>query len=123
MRPEHKRMSRMLGFALTLGTGAGWADFSTLARLRMTETERGALAYATLSALDRDKAEAIVAEFMGAAGEPLPAFLGGMDDARDWASLAARPELKAYALAAFEAMSARDQAAFFRHISEMEIAA
>ena len=60
---------------------------------------------------------------IGSAGAPLPPFLGGMDEARSWASYASRFELKAYALASFEAMSAKDQAAFFQHISEMEVAA
>ena len=36
---------------------------------------------------------------------------------------ASRSELKAHALAAFEAKGAADQAAFFRHTSEVEIAA
>ena len=60
---------------------------------------------------------------IGAAGAPLPPFLCGMDEARAWASFATSSEVKAYALAAFEAMRPKDQAAFFRLISEMEVAA
>ncbi len=37
-------------------------------------------------------------------GTPLPTFLSAMDDARWWASLAAPHELKAFALACYEAM-------------------
>ena len=56
-------------------------------------------------------------------GDPLPPFLGGMDDARFWASYATRQELNAFSLACFEAMAPQDHAAFFRHISDIEVAA
>ncbi|MCE8006006.1 hypothetical protein [Aestuariivita sp.] len=46
-----------------------------------------------------------------------------MDDARWWASFASLKERKAYALAAYEALPERDQMAFRKHISEVEIAA
>jgi hypothetical protein len=60
---------------------------------------------------------------IGSAGYPLPAFLGCMDESRWWASCASRSELKAFALASLEAMTAQDRAAFFKHISELEVAA
>ncbi|WP_421702112.1 hypothetical protein [Aliiroseovarius sp.] len=116
-------MSRMLGYCLTLGTTDAWAAFSLVVSARLSEAERVALAYAVLSSLEHDHAEATAATALRSAGSPLPPFLGGLDDARFWASLASRSELKAYALASFEAMSLKDQAAFLRHISEMEIAA
>lgn len=123
MKPEHKRMSRMLGYCLTLGTADAWSGFSFVAAVRLSETERAALAFSALNSLELDHAEMTAAASIGTAGAPLPPFLGGMDEARFWASYASRSELKAYALASFEAMSAKDQAAFFRHISEMEVAA
>jgi hypothetical protein len=46
-----------------------------------------------------------------------------MNEARWWASISNPAELRTHALAAFEAMSPGDQAAFFRHISEIEVAA
>ncbi len=49
-------------------------------------------------------------------GEPLPAFGWIMAEAREWAAWASRAERKAYALASFEAMAARDQAAFLAHL-------
>lgn len=49
--------------------------------------------------------------------------LEGMKAARDWAESASRNDLKAYALAAFEAMTAEDRAAFVQHISKVEKAA
>lgn len=43
-----------------------------------------------------------------------------MRAAREWAACATRDELKAYALAAFEAMAPEDQAKFWFHISEVD---
>lgn len=113
----------MLGYSLAEGTPKGWADFSDLARARLTIEERGSLAFAALKALSTTSAEMTAAAVLGSAGMPLPAFLGGMTDARDWANFAARDELKAYCLAAFEAMTAADQSAFFSHLSNIEVAA
>ncbi len=42
-----------------------------------------------------------------------------MREARAWASNATTDELKAYALACFEAMSDQDKAKFWFHISEV----
>jgi hypothetical protein len=123
MKPSHKRMSRMLGYCLTLGTTDAWFALSAVAEARMTLKERAGLAFASLKSLDPEIREQTAAAALGAAGSPMPAFLGGMEDARFWASLASNSELKAYALAAFEALPAQDQNAFFRHISEMEIPA
>ncbi|MFC3060375.1 hypothetical protein [Paenirhodobacter populi] len=116
-------MSRMLGYTLTLGTPDAWSDFRFVAVARMTKAERAMLACSALTSLDADTAAMTAAAAIGATGSPLPAFLGGMDDARSWASWASRNELKAYALAAFEAMTPKDQAAFFHHISNIEVAA
>ncbi len=113
----------MLGYCLTLGTADAWSDFSTVAMARLSEVERAALAFSTLNSLDAEQAELTASAAISSAGAPLPTFLGGMDEARAWAEWANRAELKAYALAAFEAMTAADQARFFRHVKEVEIAA
>ena len=49
-------------------------------------------------------------------GSPMPVFLSAMDDARWWASYASPAELKAYALACFEAMAPKVQSAFLSHV-------
>ncbi|MDP2739055.1 MAG: hypothetical protein Q8O82_10255 [Pseudorhodobacter sp.] len=105
-------MCRMLGYCLTLETPDAWNGFSLVASLRLTPNERAALAFAALNSLEPDEAEMTAAAAIGSAGAPLPPFLGGMDEARFWASYANPAELKAYTLAAFEAMQAKDQAAF-----------
>lgn len=115
-------MSKMIGYCLTLGDTEAWGNFSYVAALRLSVSERSALAFAALNTLEPEQTEAVAAASLRAAGAPLPAFLGGMEDARHWASFASRSELKAYALAAHDAMSAKDQAAFFQHIGEVEIA-
>ncbi len=116
-------MSKMLGYCLTLGSPSAWEGFALVAAAQLSELEREALAYWALIALPPERAEATAAAACEAAGEPRPAFLGGMSDARAWADWASPSERKAYALAAFEAMSPQDQAAFYRHISVFEVAA
>lgn len=123
VKPAHKRMSRMLGFALAESSPHGWRSFADVAAARLSLEERGSLAFAALHSMSSTSAEMTAAAALTAAGAPLPAFLGDMTDARDWASLATRDELRAYCLAAFEAMDAQDQAAFYQHISKIEVAA
>ena len=123
MQDRHKRVSRMLGYTLVLGEPDAWGGFSVVCRARLTICERAGLAVAALRSLPDDYALETAAAALGAMGDPLPPFLGGMEDARHWASWATENELKAYALACFEAMAPRDKAAFFRHISTVEVAA
>lgn len=123
MNPKHKRMSRTLGYCLAIGSEEAWAGFRFVALACLEEVEAAQLAYFTLSSLHPENIEKVSRLAIGSAGSPAPAFLGGMEDARTWAAWASRQELKAYALAAFEAMTPRDQAAFFQHISNVEIAA
>ena len=123
MKPEHKRMSRMLGYTLMIGEPEAWGGFSVVCRARLTVCERAGLAVAALRSLPDDCALDTAATAIGSMGDPLPPFLGGMEDARWWASYSTRQELKAYALACFEAMAPQDQAAFVRHISNIEVAA
>ncbi|WP_155773883.1 hypothetical protein [Rhodovulum sp. MB263] len=119
----HDRASRMLAAALTLEDFDAWAAASAVWAARLTARERASLAYAALRSLEPEQAEMTAATVLRAAGAPMPPFLRGMEEARFWASLANRAELKAFALASFEAMAPRDQTAFLRHISEIEVAA
>ena len=115
MKAEHKRMSRMLGYCLTLSNPDGWRAFGFVAEARLTRNERAALAFTVLNTLEPDEAEMTAAAAIQAAGAPLPPFLGGMEEARDWAACAVRSELKAYALAAFEALRDTDKVAFLAY--------
>ncbi|KPN62097.1 hypothetical protein AKJ29_07375 [Aliiroseovarius crassostreae] len=123
MKPEHKRMSRMMGYTLTLGGYDAWEGFSLVAMARMTPEERAALAWAAMRSLDTpEQAELVAESVLKPADYPLPTFLSPLADARWHASLATTKERKAYALAHYEALSPREQMAFRKHISEVEIA-
>lgn len=123
MKPDHKRMSRVMGYALTVGPES-WASVPAVAKARMTIEERTAWAWAALRSLDTPaQAEQVAEAVLRFADYPLPTFLSPMEDARSWASFASLKERKAYALAAYEALPLRDQMAFRNHISEVEIAA
>lgn len=116
-------MARELGYALTLRRTYGWQYFTDQAATRLTDIERASLAFAVLQSLSPDLAELTAAHALGAAGCPLPPFLGGMDEARLWAACATTKERKAVALAAFEAMAPRDRAAFLNHVTQKDLAA
>lgn len=121
IKPGHKRLSRMLGVTLLLDTVEAWAGFRFVTMVRMSEGQRAMLAYFALTSLAPENAERTAAEALGAVGNPLPAFLNGMDEARFWARCATRNELRAYADAAFEAMTPGDQAAFARRVINKEV--
>ncbi|MBR9763859.1 MAG: hypothetical protein GYB53_10125 [Rhodobacteraceae bacterium] len=116
-------MSRSLGYALTAADSFAWDSFAKVASLRLAPEERAALAYASLHSLSPYHAELTACAALSPIGEPLPSYLGGMQEARSWSEFAALSELKAYALAAYEALPAREQMAFRKHITEVEIAA
>ncbi len=123
MKPEHKRISRVMGYALTIGNDA-WGSAATLAAARMTIEERAAWAWAALKSLDApEQVEEVAKAVLCFAGYPLPTFLNPMEDARLWATSASLKERKAYALAAYNALPFREQMAFRNHISEVEVAA
>ncbi len=90
---------------------------------RLTIGQRMALCTSALASLEPDLAEAVAFEALPHAGEPIAPFISDMNEARTWASFASTSEKKAYALAAYEALNASDQAAFFQHITKSEAAA
>lgn len=120
---KRDRVCQMLNHTLVLESPDAWGGFSTVARANLSLSERAGLAISALGALSYRDALETAAAIFGAAGDPLPPFLGGMDDARQWADWASTSELKAYALAAFEAMPAKDQAAFLHYVSAAQVAA
>lgn len=123
MKPEHKRMSRLLGCCLTLGEAAAWDTFSSAAFVWLSPDECGALTSAAIRSLQEDRAIEECAQALEASDYLMPPFLGGMTDARLWASLSTVAELKAYAAAAFEALPPKEQSSFFRFINEIEVPA
>lgn len=113
----HYRMASCLITALTVSDSGGWSTFTDDVQAHLLDYERAALAEAALRAIPYDDALSVALEVIGAAGRPLPACLGGMSTARNWAWAATHHELKAYALASFEALPPAEQAAFLNHVN------
>lgn len=117
MKPAHLKAVRALGYTLTLGDPAAWWDLSSILAGRLTLSERAALAFMVLKALD-DEAAQMVAEAAldGAVGAPLPPLANYMQDAGFWADMAAPDEVEAYCLATFNRMQPGRQMAFLDHV-------
>lgn len=99
--------------ALRGGVEAGsWLRLADVWRKSLSEKQRAAIAYASISRLDSDDAAEVFATAHPHADCPLPTLIAVMSDARWWASLASKNELKAYAVAIFEAMHIEDRIAF-----------
>jgi len=120
IKSDHKRMARVLGYALTVGEASAWRGFSVVAMARLSVQERACLAKAALISLPEEVADLVNEPVQSG---PLPAFLSLLEDAKYWASNASRNEKKAYALAAFGAMAASDQADFLRYIKRQAVSA
>jgi len=120
---ENNGLADRLGHAQAECTADAWASFGVYLASSCEPCDRAGLAWAALLSLDPQIAEKVALLVIHAASPPLPPLFAPMRDARYWAGGASRAELKAYALAAFERMTARDRAAFLQHITEQGIAA
>lgn len=92
------RCLRGVGDAGHQSAGDLAVGLATILRLRLGPCERLYGAIAFLKSLDRDTAEELAEGALGDIrfGPPVPPFLGVRDEARDWAALASRSELRAY---------------------------
>ncbi|MGV6839266.1 MAG: hypothetical protein ACWA40_03640 [Planktomarina sp.] len=121
MTPDHLKVTRQFGYSLAKGGYDQWSDFKDTTLECMSEPERAALAFMALRSLSPDQIEATARAALQPADAPLPTFLAPMPEARFWASCAGPSECKAYAAAAYEAMPPRDQMAFRKYITEIEV--
>jgi hypothetical protein len=112
-----KRVSRALGHTLWLDHPDDWFGLSVILRARLDTRQRAALAFMALRSLDRDQAttaaQAVLSE---GAGQPIAPLFNHMDEASFWADMATPDELDAYALASFNRMAPKRQAAFLGFI-------
>ena len=115
-KPAHKKVARVVGYALTLGSADAWANAVAIFAARLTEAERAGLAWAALRSLPPAEAEDVAKALFGGAGQPVPPLFNFMDQAAHWAGWAAPAELDAYCLAAFRAMPQPRQAAFLEYV-------
>ena len=79
---------------------------------------RVAFAEAVLRVLTRPERDDVGMRAADLAGPPRPTFRDTLDEARLWAGVAYHSELRAYALAAFEAMSEAQRSRFLKHVTE-----
>ncbi len=55
-KDNHKRIAKVLGFALTLGTESAWHGLTIILMARLSEAERASLAFASLNSLSEKHA-------------------------------------------------------------------
>ncbi|KQI67601.1 hypothetical protein AN189_14920 [Loktanella sp. 3ANDIMAR09] len=122
-KPRHKRAARSIAYALTQQSPDAYACLPIIFRARLDQIERAMIAWAALTSLDCDTAQEVASVALKGAGYPLPSEVDAMDDARWWAARASRQEVKAFALASFEAMPLTDRQAFLAYVSAARAAA
>lgn len=111
------RVLRMLGFAMTLQDGKTAEAASAIMQAYLTEEQCAMIATIALAALPVDEAERIADLVLGGSGYPFVAVApaqwdDAIGDASYWAHDASRIERQAYTVACFNAMDAKDRAAF-----------
>lgn len=111
-KDNHKRIARLVGYALTLDQVDAWWMLSALMRAHLTVTERTSLTFMALKSLDRDDAMQTVEAAFSGAGQPNAPLFDFVDQAAHWADMADPVEIEAYCLASFKAMTPKRQAAF-----------
>lgn len=114
-QPRHLTVARAWAHTLHLGNRAAYQGQAVILRAKLTPDERLRVAWAGLLACDDDEGARIARAVLGpsqGAGPPLAPFADVLDDARWWAGIASREELRTYVLAGFHALDPRDQADF-----------
>lgn len=116
---RHKRISKMLGFCLTLATPEAWCGLVPVLMARLTANERKWLACMALHALDQSDAEQVASDVLPAqgAGSPLAALDDIVSEAEFWADMADASEIDAYCLTCFNRMPANRQDEFLSYIA------
>lgn len=115
--PAHQRVVQTFGHALTLDDHDAWLQMAFIFAARLSAKERAGLAWAALLSCDGHDAEAVAESVFAGAGQPCPPLFGLMDEASWWADWADPREIEAYALACFNRMDHRRQAAFLTYVN------
>lgn len=105
--------------ALAGATGADQLGISFKSEEYRKRAEAATALCASIAECDpQDAAPILEAALLSfAAGEPVPALLSIMEEARTWADFAIVAERKAYCVASFNALSPADRAAFLAHVT------
>ena len=101
MQPAYKKVSRCVGYALTLGDDDGWQALAEILAARLTQSERMALGYAAFCSVDEQELEG--------AGYPLPLGDNVEEEAEFWADEASDFERAAYLMACWKRLSEESQ--------------
>ena len=110
---RHCAIARGLVYGLTRHPAAdGWADFATLASLRLSKAEIAGMTWAGLKAMPAELADDVVLTALRRVGAPLPPWFDVAAEAEAWASVASLAERRVYAAHGFRGLPAADRAAF-----------
>lgn len=113
---RHQRLAQALYVALTYDE---WIRVSESASADLTPRETYCAAAALIASMNTYDAYELLRSFRTAVGAPANvAFETPMKDARHWAEMANRDELKCYAMACWESMEQRDRDAFLKKVSK-----
>lgn len=118
-----KRVSRMLGYSLMLGTADAWLDFAAVVAARLTDRERAGLAFAALRSLSDEQAAAVAGAVLpDGTSAPIPPLFGYLDEAAFWADMAEPEAVEAYCAACFDRMAPARRADFLDHVQRGQAA-
>jgi hypothetical protein len=128
--PRHRRVAKMVGYALALTMHEGLTAYAMLARVlrdALPTPERTGLAFAALSACEPREAQAIVEAIFTSdepAGPPTESLLPEAipEDAQWWAAAASQEELLAYGMAILDRLSPQERALLMRAVAGSEAA-
>lgn len=115
MPPSYLSTARMVGYCLLLDDDVeNWHGLTVVLSARLSEKQRGLMAWATLRSLPPETAvEVATAALPERVGMPFHSSMDPTSDAAFWAAEATPEELDAYAVAIFNEMSAAKKRAFF----------
>ena len=116
MTTAYRAVAQSICDALTHEHPDAWAGLPVIFRARLSERERGMLAYFAMCAMDVENAAKVNDAFTNGAGIPGAPFFNHMDEATFWADMADPGELDAYALASFNRMGSARKKAFLNFI-------
>lgn len=116
MTTAYRAVAQSICNALTHEHPDAWGALPAILRARLSERERGMLAYFAMYAMDVENVAKVIDSFTSGAGMPGAPFFNHMDEAAFWADMADPGELEAYALACFNRMELPRQKAFLSFI-------
>ena len=120
----HRKIAKVIGLALIANDSHAWLQVKLLLRVYLSAQERAALAFASMSSLDKDQRAAVARSTIpnSQIGAPLPTLDDLQVDAGWWAGNATNDELQVYLMACFNALDDQKQRAFAKHIQTREAA-